>query len=189
MPVEQFRVLFVCTGNVCRSALAERVFTARVQTAALGPVDASSAGVRALAGRPMTPRTAQLVREYGGEADGFVARQLSGAELLRADLVLGMTQAHCAQATRMEPSVFARTFALREFARACARAEVSAAPGGSHWSDLLAAAVQQRREGSLLPSHDDDVVDPYRQADEVYVEMASRVIPAIDALVRPGRSR
>jgi protein-tyrosine phosphatase len=83
-------VLFVCTGNTCRSPFAEAV--ARGE----GQVDAESAGLSAYAGdRP--PEDAILVaRELGYDLSSHRARPLTEELLERADVVVGMTAAHVA---------------------------------------------------------------------------------------------
>jgi protein-tyrosine phosphatase len=60
-------ILFVCTGNICRSPSAERLATA-------AGASASSAGTRAVIGHPMHPESARVLRDLGGDPDGFVAR-------------------------------------------------------------------------------------------------------------------
>ena len=83
-------VLFVCTGNTCRSPFAEAV--ARRE----GHVDAESAGLSAYAGdRP--PEDAILVgRELGYDLSSHRARPLTEEMLERAEVVVGMTAAHVA---------------------------------------------------------------------------------------------
>lgn len=50
----EFRILLVCTANICRSAMAEVIAQAMLHSAAL-PVTTGSAGVRAMVGHPMAP--------------------------------------------------------------------------------------------------------------------------------------
>jgi protein-tyrosine phosphatase len=87
------RVLFVCTANVCRSPMAEAIFNALAEDAGM-PHAASSAGVAALKGEPMTPHARAALEEVGVYADGHRARQADGAMLEGADLVLAMTPRH-----------------------------------------------------------------------------------------------
>ena len=88
--MSDFRILFVCVGNVCRSPLGERLLASRLEGRG---VEVSSAGVGALVGEPMTPESVQHVEAYGAKADGFVSRQLDPAMVDESDLVLTATRA------------------------------------------------------------------------------------------------
>ncbi|WP_426626281.1 low molecular weight phosphatase family protein [Leifsonia sp. McL0607] len=179
-------MLFVCTGNICRSAMAERVLASRV-AAAGGGVLVRSAGTRAVVGRGMSSQTRPLVRANGGDPDGFIARQLDEPMLREADLILGMTAEHCERAASLEPSAFARIFPLMEFGRAAAETALPGQPNDAdRWRGLLASAVELRRAGRLRPATDDDVADPYGKSDSAFTEMASRVVPVIDLLAGSG---
>ncbi|WP_327046217.1 sugar phosphate nucleotidyltransferase [Microbispora sp. NBC_01189] len=83
----RFRILFVCTGNICRSAMAERI-----TLAALGPgspILVGSAGTRAAEGHPMSERSRVELLRLGGDPSGFAARPLTAEAVAGADLVLG----------------------------------------------------------------------------------------------------
>lgn len=91
------RVMTVCTGNICRSPMAEVVLRARVEAAGLGDlVVVDSRGTSDEEhGNPIDPRArrALLARGYPG-GDGHQARQVTADELGSRDLVLAMTAGH-----------------------------------------------------------------------------------------------
>src|SRR5687768_5763225 len=92
-----FTVLFVCTGNVCRSAMAERLGRAFLDEAFgsdAGTFRLESAGTRAVVASQMHPDTALVLRGFGAEPGEFRARQVTEAHVAGADLVLTMTRAH-----------------------------------------------------------------------------------------------
>ncbi|MTE13901.1 arsenate reductase/protein-tyrosine-phosphatase family protein [Nocardia aurantiaca] len=107
-------VLFVCSGNVCRSVIAERLTLAVAAEHGLQELSAESAGVRALVGFPVEPLAAQTIVGLGGNADNFKARRLKADMVHRADLVLAMTEQIRDQVRELVPEAIPRTFTLLE---------------------------------------------------------------------------
>lgn len=145
----------------------------------------TSAGTSALVGESFSPPMDQLVREAGADPAEFVSRQLSAGHLRGADLVLGMTRDHRADAVELAPPVVRRSFTLREYARLLGEVDPSLLPAGSpaergRASLPLAAALRRQARAD-----DDDVADPYGQADAAYeqafadIEEAVRVIAGV----------
>lgn len=87
-------VTFVCTGNICRSPMAERIFAEHVQRAGLGDrVRVSSAGTHGYhVGDGADPRTDEIL-EAAGYPTGHRAEQV-GDEHLTADLVVALDRGH-----------------------------------------------------------------------------------------------
>jgi protein-tyrosine phosphatase len=88
------RVVFVCTGNICRSPIAEKVFVHELQRAGLAhAVEVRSAGTGSWhIGSPADERAAALLRSEG-YPDEHTARQVD-AELLSADLLVALDDSH-----------------------------------------------------------------------------------------------
>jgi protein-tyrosine phosphatase len=89
-------VLFVCTGNICRSPTAEGVFRRLVREAGLaGRIGVDSAGTEAYhVGEPPDPRACAAARARGYPIDDLRARQLSAADFQRFDLMLALDGGH-----------------------------------------------------------------------------------------------
>lgn len=111
------RVLFVCNGNVCRSAIAERLTRAFAIQEGLPALTAESAGTRALVGFPIEPDAARVIRGLGGNPDGFKARRLNADMVKQADLVLAMTESIRDDVLDLVLGVRHRTFTLLEARR------------------------------------------------------------------------
>src|SRR5687768_8381024 len=115
----EFSVLFVCTGNICRSALGERLGRAYLEER-LGDraaaIELTSAGVQAVVGSAMHPDTALVLSGLGADAGDFVARQFVENMAVQADLTLTMTRGHRRDVLHGAPRELARTFTLREAA-------------------------------------------------------------------------
>ena len=186
-----FTVLFVCTGNICRSPLAERVARARLDErygAGAAHLRVGSAGTRATAGRRMDPASAAVLRELGGDPAGFGSRPLTGALAAAADLTLTMTRAHRSDVLGRAPRALSRTFTLREAAGLLGTlpdGPPAEGPPEEAARALVAqlAAARARRPGGP----DDDVRDPIGQPAEVHAEVgraiADALTPLLDRLV------
>jgi protein-tyrosine phosphatase len=181
------RVLVVCTGNIARSPLAERLLQARLDAAGVDAV-VSSAGTGALVGRPMTPEAAEIATRLGANPDGHVARQLTPQLLADADLVLTASRPHRAEVASLLPKASRKSFTMREFARVAEylandpTADVPPGAVGSPAALIESVALSRGFAPPPETPEDDNVVDPYRRPIEVYDE-AGRLIDAATASI------
>ena len=106
-------VLFVCTGNVCRSPMAEGLF--RKAAAGRGDYRVLSAGLGAVEGQPPSPYAVQAVRELGIDISDQRSRTLTPELLDQADYIFGMTHNHIDTIMMLYPQAAEKTFLLREF--------------------------------------------------------------------------
>ena len=99
----RFHVSFICSGNICRSPIAEKVFAHEVEQAGLADrVQVTSAGTGSWhVGDPADSRAAALLAEHG-YVDAHVARQVDD-ELLDADLLVALDAGHLRALRRIAP--------------------------------------------------------------------------------------
>ena len=190
-------ILAVCTGNICRSPMAEVVLRERLKTL---DVRVHSAGTHALVGHEMTEPAQALAVESGAEADAaarHTARYLVEPMLVDADLVLTMTRGHRSHAVKMVPSTVRRTFTVREFARLAAQlstsdaraaADLAGSAPKARFAAVLQAIADRRVHAAGVDPQGDDVIDPYRRSQATYVQAASELIPALDEVERIVRA-
>lgn len=110
----RWHVTFVCTGNICRSPIAEKVFAHEVERAGLADrVRVTSAGTGDWhVGDTADPRAVALLTEHGYR-DAHVARQVDD-ELLAADLIVALDEGHLRALRRIAPEP-ERVLLLRSF--------------------------------------------------------------------------
>ena len=186
-----FSILTVCSGNICRSPLAEQLLAAGLS--AWPQVTVASAGTIGLTGQPMPEQAAALSRQFGGDPSMHVARELAPEHLTSADLVFAMSREHRRAIAELAPRAIRYTFTIREFARLTAHItesdldEAAALPAGdvtARFQTLVPLAASQRADvPPAVNAEDDDVVDPYRRTDEIYAESARQLVPAIEHVV------
>jgi protein-tyrosine phosphatase len=184
-----FRVLLVCTGNICRSAFAERLGRAWLdETFEAQPtgIQLASAGTRAVVGSGMHPDTALVLAGYGANAGDFRARQLSVTHLAEADLILTMTRAHRRDVLALAPRGLARTFTLREAAALLELVDGGAGKGGdtvaARARGLVAALADTRPRRPV--ANDDEVPDPINQSVEGHAAAGELIVGALLPLLR-----
>ncbi|PRX55970.1 protein-tyrosine phosphatase [Nonomuraea fuscirosea] len=171
----EFRILLVCTANICRSAMAEVIARAMLHSASL-PVATSSAGVRALVGHPMAPHAVAALDRLGLDGRAHRARLLEPALVSSADLLLTMENAHRATAVGLDAAAARRTFTLPEFAALAAGA--SQRRYRSDTTERARAIVEsaaERRDARPAP----EVYDPYGGPPEGYATCAKTLGEAL----------
>ena len=180
------RLLFVCTGNLCRSP-----FAARRTLHLLGPahewVTVGSAGTRAVVGEPMDERAAQVLAEFGGSAEGHRATQLTADAVAQADLVLAISAAHRTAVLERSPGALRKTFTLLEAVGLLdvldPGDDTAAGPQTERSRAMVGRLVQGR---SLLPRPRRDfadVADPIGRSLEVHRDVGRVIDDALRALL------
>ena len=106
-------ILFLCTGNVCRSPMAEGLFRHAVK--GRGEFCILSAGLGAVDGEPPTHHSVQAMKEIGIDISRQRSRALTTELVKQADLILGMTHSHTDTVALLYPQAVEKTFLLREF--------------------------------------------------------------------------
>ncbi len=181
-----FLILSVCTGNICRSPVAELLLASALKP--FPEVVVASAGTGALVGGGVPEPAQRLAASVGIDASAHRARQFDPAMLREADLIVAMAREHRRIAVESFPGAMRRSFTLRELARIADVVEPSLPDairnaGATGPSDGMRAAVAlaSALRGTVSPptSPDEfDIVDPYRRSEETYQRSFNELLPA-----------
>jgi len=113
---EQQKILFVCSGNTCRSPIAEYLLRNELEQCGLASsCTVLSAGTLGIEGAPATDEAIEVIAERNIDARGHRSQGLTPELVESATLVIGMTVAHKAAAEHLVPEATLRCRVITEF--------------------------------------------------------------------------
>lgn len=150
--------LIVCTGNICRSPMAEAMLRRLASEREADDVSVSSSGTWGLDGEKATSLAVEELSSRGIDGSSHIAKSLSRDQLQDADLVIAMTSVHLREIGQMDPTVLGKTVLLKEIPALGAAAGRSDTSRGRLEALLEAKRPEWRRAMDVddpmgLPSH------------------------------------
>ncbi|MFC0216410.1 low molecular weight protein arginine phosphatase [Paenibacillus chartarius] len=190
------RILFVCTGNTCRSPMAEGLFRDLARKEGL-EAEVRSAGVAAFDGDRISRHSATILEQRGIPAD-MSSSALTKEHIAWADLILTMTLSHKRAVVQRHPDAIDKTYTLREYVEQ---------GGGSDdalqaQEQLIAEMELKRALGQTIPADDysklrdlqrrapeTDIADPFGGSLSTYQAAAQEIEASLRKLIAKLRNQ
>ncbi|WP_281883200.1 low molecular weight protein arginine phosphatase [Paenibacillus sp. YYML68] len=186
------RILFVCTGNTCRSPMAEGMMKSLIEKAGLTGLEVRSAGVSAFTGMPVSDHARTVLQEKGcALTDGS---KLLDEELVQwADLVLTMTASHKRHTIQLHPEAVDKVHTLKEYVAEGGGkdertiAELESLLSSIQLKQALSEPITDEERMRIialekeLPSH--DISDPFGGPYSLYAACAEEIEEGLHKLV------
>ena len=156
------RVLFLCTGNRCRSPFAAACLSAFADPA----VEVDSAGLLDLRGVGSTEPAIQVARSFGLDLTGHASKSIARVDVAAFDLIVGFERRHVAGAVVDAGARHDQAFVLPELVRALAEVEVGSNGDVDDRARLSLARAHEARGRKFVPG--EEIADPIGQPIETY---------------------
>ena len=168
------RILLVCTGNICRSPMAEAFVRHELDQRGIGGISVESSGVSGWQDSPPTSEAADVLREYGLDVSEHRARRLDRTMVESAELVVGLSAEHRDAVADLVPQAATRTFTMKELVYLLEVTEAEPGDGDAERTlrSSVRAAAAFRESDPSFRLRDEDVADPVGLGIETYRAVA-----------------
>lgn len=185
------RVLFICSGNICRSALAEYLMRDALRARGAGDVLVSSCGLLRLDGYPMDDHYVALLQRQGIDATVHRSTPFETSLVDDADLILTFTSQHLGAILDRAPRAARKAYLVDDFANLCdacrADGTVPAGTTSGGGSAADAAAIEQRLDAIVMAepfkrpvmARAHEITDPHRRSAVTYQMVAEAITDCV----------
>src|SRR3990170_6706323 len=111
----KYKILLVCTGNTCRSPMAEGILKQMLKEKNITHFELNSAGAGALVGAPATALAIETTKIFNIDISNHKAQKVNQTMLLEADLILVMAPEHYYYIQQLDPNLSPKIHLLKAF--------------------------------------------------------------------------
>ncbi|MGO5149882.1 arsenate reductase/protein-tyrosine-phosphatase family protein [Bifidobacterium boum] len=178
------RVMFVCTGNICRSPMGELLLSRYLADTS---IEVSSAGTKGLPGHPIDPSSATLMSSVGIDSSAFRSRRLTRDMANATNLILCFEASQRREIVTLAPAVVRRTFVITEFAALCAYCADHGMVKGRTIQERLWSVAEAAPIVRPLLSPSPDIEDPHGKTFDVFCTVADETNRALRTILNSMR--
>lgn len=109
------KIMFICTGNICRSAMAHWLLKKKLEERNIKNVEVYSAGIYAVEGDTSTYEAIEVMEEYGVDLKKHRATKVQNSNIKDVDIILCMTLSHKRDLIYMYPELKEKIYTLKEY--------------------------------------------------------------------------
>lgn len=177
-------IMFVCTGNICRSPMGELLMTHYLNGTT---VQVSSAGTRGLPMHPIDPSSGRLMQSVGIESSGFRSRRLTRQMADEADLILCFEKQQRKEIVTLAPAAVRYTFLLDDFANMCDYCARNNMIAGLTIQERLQSVIKNSSMIRPMIPQPKDIADPHGREFGMFCVAAEQTNGAIRKILKSMR--
>lgn len=111
------KIMFICTGNICRSAMAHWLFKKKLEQNNITNIEIYSSGIYAMDGDTSTHEAIEVMKEYGVDLKKHKATNIRRSNIKDMDIILCMTISHKRDLIYMYPELKEKIYTLKEYVK------------------------------------------------------------------------
>jgi len=148
------KIMFICTGNICRSAMAEKMLKKMLKDIGKENIEVYSSGVYADTGDISTQDAVEVMKEYEIDLTSHRATNIRESQIEKMDLILCATLSHKAAVKQLYPELSKKVYTMKEYA------------------------------GVMKEGNNYDIADPWGYSKKVYQECAQEIKKCLEEIVK-----